>query len=118
MTIPMIAVLVLIAFYFVRMGNTLAKHGQDYTIGPISIFSDLILTIPCLYFAGFFSVWAWPQNAWFILTSIGMGVFLSSPHFVIKGKNNIWTSIIAYAIIWFIYYKGGLFACFPSLDNL
>ena len=112
MTIATIAALILIIWYSYEFGKTSAKHGEDYTIGPAKMIFSTILSVLCLYFAGFFVVWSWPQFAWFVLVSTGVVVFFSSPNLEVKGKNDMGMSAIAYALVWYIYYKGGVFNCF------
>jgi len=112
MTLTMIAALILIAWYAGTFGNCYARNGRYYSIGLYRFVISTILGVICLYFTGFFDVWAWPQIAWYILTGIGVGVFYSTPDLVLEGKHNVLSSVIAYSIIWFLYYQGGVLNCF------
>jgi hypothetical protein len=109
----MIAVLVLMVWYAGWLGNTALKQGEKYTIGGQSGIGSYIFTISCLILGGFFNVWMWPQFVYIIMYGVGIGVLVGSG-FELTSKHNVWTSIVAYALTWFLYYKGGLFACFNN----
>lgn len=111
MTISMVAVIVLIVWYAVWFGNTVVNNGKDYIIRWPLVTCSSIFTLGCLYCTGFFDVWRWPQFIYLVLAGIGVGVNVGSGG-EIKSKHNALSSFIAYAIIWFIYYKGGVLNCF------
>ena len=109
----MIAVLLLMVWYSAWFGNAVINHGKEYTVGPLLMIFSYMITIICLVVGGFFNAWHWPQFVYVITCGLGLGVWFGSGG-KLTSKHNMGTSLVVYALMVFLYYKGGLFACFVN----
>lgn len=112
MSISILCVVLLAMWYSGWFGVAMRKHGQLLIITVPLLTVSTLITIPLLWGAGFFNAIHWPQITYLIMLAIGWGSVLGSPNYKTQTTYSIFTSAIAYAWGWFLFYKGGIFVCF------
>jgi len=128
--------ILLLVTTFYSWSYKLYHWGEKVVLNGDHIFNKFVnltcltfLNAILLYLCGFFTVFAWPQIIWLILTISGFGVmllflmlFMVMPNFVENTQNILdrqnsihkigFVDIFSTGIILFLYWKGGAFHLF------